>query len=303
MQTLLRVIILIAILSPLTPSVGQLPNTQVFAFDMDKFGEQIEFKNCKLLTGFNPYGYNNQPQWINNNELYITVQTPYDTAQTEIYSLSLLNNILTPVTATRESEYSATLMPDRKNISLIRVDASPEGIQRLWTYPLDRSNSGKNILPLHENIGYHCWLSDKKLALFIVNEASNNLKIVNVEDQSAIQLTSGIGRTLARMNDGKLAFVQKATAQTWYIKALDPISYSSEIIIQTLPGSEDFTLLPDGTILMGSGGKLYSYKIGNAVKEWTEIADFTKYGLNNIKRLTVSRDLDRIALVNDVLRR
>jgi hypothetical protein len=303
MRTLFKLLLFVLLVSSLTPSVAQLPNTQIFCFDLEKFGDQIDFKNCKYLTAFNPYGYNNQPQWINNNELYISVQTPYDTAQTEIYSLSLVSNTLTPVTATRESEYSPTLMPDRKNISLIRADNSSSATLRLWTYPLDRSNSGKDLLSLHQNIGYHCWLSDKKVALSIVDGANNYLKIANVDDQSSIQLTSGIGRTLARMNDGKVAFVQKATAQTWYIKSLDPVTYASEIIIQTIPGSEDFVLLPDGTFLMGSGGKIFSYKIGNPLKDWQQVADLTRFGLFNIKRLAVSRELDKIAVVNDVLRR
>jgi hypothetical protein len=286
-----------------TPSVSQLPRTSVYCFDMDKTGSLIDFKNARFLTAFNPTGYNNQPQWINNNELYIAVQTPYDTNQTEIYSLSLLNNVLTQVTATRESEYSPTLMPDRRNISCIRVDATQYGTQRLWSYPIDRTNIGRDLLPLHQDIGYHCWLNDKKVALFIVNGNNNYLKIVNVEDQSSIQLAGGIGRSMARLSDGKIAFVQKATPQTWYIKALDPVTYTSEIIIQTLPGSEDFEVLPDGTFLMGNGGKLFTYKYGNPENQWFEIADLTKYGLYNIKRLTVSRELDKIAIVNDVIRR
>lgn len=285
------------------PSVCQLPNNSVYCFDMEKFGDQMEFKNAKFLTGFNPKGYNNQPQWVNNNELFIAVQTPFDTNQTELYSLSLLNNTLTQVTATHESEYSPTLMPDRKNVSCIRADATREGTQRLWTYPLDRSSSGRDLLTLHQNIGYHCWLSDKKVALFIVNGTSNYLKIVNVDDQSSIQLSSGIGRCMTRSNDGKLLFVQKATPMTWYIKSMDVSSYTSEIVIETLPGSEDFVLLSDGTLLMGSGSKLYSYKLGNPEKQWFEIADFSKYGVMNIKRLAVSREIDKIALVNDMSKR
>lgn len=298
--SLLLTYFLIAVVA--TPSVSQLPNTNIYALDMDKFGEQIDFKNPKFLTGFNHYGYNNQPQWINNNELYLSVQTPFDTSQTEIYSLSLINNIITPVTATREAEYSPTLMPDRRNFSCVRVDARPPHTQRLWQYPLDRSNGGKEILSLHQDVGYHCWLSDTKLALFIVSGAGNYLKLVNVTDQSSIQLFGGIGRSLARLPDGKLAYVQKATPQTWYIKWLDPNNYATDVVIQTLPNSEDYALLPDGTFLMGSGSKLYSYKLGNPEKQWKEVADLSKYGINNIKRLAVSRELDKIAIVTDVMR-
>jgi hypothetical protein len=285
-----------------TNSVAQLPNTNIYCLDMDKFGDQIDFKNVKFLTGFNRYGYNNQPQWINNNELYLSVQTPFDTSQTEIYSLSLLNNIITPVTATREAEYSPTLMPDRRSFSCIRVDAGGRNTQRLWAYPLDRSNGGREVLTLHQDVGYHCWLSDNKLALFIVNGTSNYLKLVTVSDQSSVQLFGGIGRSMGRLPDGKLAYVQKATPQTWYIKWLDPNNYSTDVIIQTVPGSEDYTLLPDGTFIMGNGSKLYSYKIGNPDKQWKEIADLSKYGIFNIKRLSVSRELDKIAIVTDTYR-
>jgi hypothetical protein len=303
MNKLPNLITFLAVIFVMTTAVCQLPNTNIYCMDMEKFGDQMEVKNPKFLTAFNSYGYNNQPQWVNNNELYIAVQTPYDTSQTEIFSLSLLNSTLTQVTATRESEYSPTLMPDRKNVSCIRVDATRAGTQRLWSYPMDRTSSGRDLLPLHQDIGYHCWLSDKKIALFIVAAAGNYLKLVNVEDQSSIQLQTGIGRSLARMSDGKLAFVQKATPQTWYLKSMDANSYNTDIIIETLPGSEDFAFLSDGTFIMGNGSKLYSYKIGNPVKQWTEIADLSKHGVTNIKRLTISRDQDKIAIVNDVVYR
>ena len=279
-----------------------LPNTNIFCFDMDKFGEQYEFKNPKFLTGFNPTGYNNQPNWMNNNELYISVMTPRDTFQTDIYSLSFLNNVITRITSTTESEYSPTLTPDRKHFSCVRVDVGRQPAQRLWIYPLDRTDAGRDILPLHQSVGYHSWLTDKKVALFTLDGGNNFLKIVNVEDQSSIQLMSGIGRSFGKLPDGRLAFIQKASAQTWYIKSLDPISYSSDIVIQTLPGSEDFVILPDGTIFMGNGSKLYTYKFGDVQKEWREVMDFAKYGIGNIKRMAINRDLNRIALVNDFSR-
>jgi hypothetical protein len=293
----------IVIVSQTTPSVAQLPNTQVYAFDLGRDGAGFTFLRCKLMTAFNPYGYNNQPQWVNNNELYLAVQFPNDTNQTDIWSLSLINNVITRVTATPESEYSPTLMPNRTGVSCVRVDAGRSGTQRLWTYPLDRSSTGKDLLSLHPNVGYHCWLSDKKLALFMVDGSNNYLKLVNAEDQSSIQLTGGIGRSLARMNDGKLAYVQKQTAQQWLIKTLDPLSYGGTTIAETLPGSEDFALLADGTFLMGLGSKMYALYPADPQKQWREVADLAQFGVINIKRLSVSREGDKIAIVNDLSRR
>lgn len=293
------VAVAIIIVSQMTPSVAQLPNTQVFAFDLGRDGAGFTFLKCKMLTSFNPYGYNNQPQWVNNNELYLAVQFPNDTNQTDIWSLSLLNNVITRVTATPESEYSPTLMANRTSVSCVRVDAGRSPVQRLWMYPLDRSSVGKDLLPLHQGVGYHCWLSDKKVALFVVDGSNNYLKLVNAEDQSSIQLTGGIGRSLARMNDGKLAYIHKQTQKQWLIKTLDPLSYSGTTIAETIPGCEDFALLADGTFLMGAGSKMYAIYPSDPQKEWREVADLAQFGITNIKRLAVSREGDKIAIVND----
>jgi hypothetical protein len=283
-----------------TPSVSQLPVTHVYCFDMERDGAGINVKNGRFLTAFNQQGYNNQPNWVNNNELYIAVQTPYDTNQTDILSLSVWNNTVTRITATAESEYSPTIMLDRRSFSCVRTDVGGGGsTQRLWAYPLDRSNSGRDLLSLQQNVGYHCWLSDKKVALFIVDGQKNYLKIANIDDQSSIQLMPEIGRSMARMSDGKLAFVQKGGAQ-WAIKSLDPASYNSTVLIETLPGSEDFTLMSDGTFIMGNGAKLYAYNPADATKEWRELVDLSKYGLSNIKRIAISRDMDKIAIINDI---
>jgi hypothetical protein len=300
-----KIIALVAVVffTHATHSVAQLPNTQVYAFDLGRDGAGFSFLRCKMLTAFNPYGYNNQPQWITNNDLYLAVQFPNDTNQTDIWSLSLLNNVITRVTATPESEYSPTLMPDRRSISCVRVDAGGSTTQRLWSYPIDRSSTGADVLSLHPSVGYHTWLSDKKLALFMVDGTNNYLKLVNADDQSSIQLTFGIGRSLARMKDGKLAFVHKETPQKWVIKTMDPVSYKSTPIAETVQGSEDFALLSDGTFLMGFGPKIFAMYPSDPKKEWIEVADLSKFGLTNIKRLAVSREGDRIAVVNDLARR
>ena len=281
---------------------AQLPNTNIYVLNMDRSGaSSYQFSRPRFLTAFNIYGYNNQPYFINNNELYITVQAPDDTTQTDIYSLNLLNDVKTRVTATPEAEYSPQLSPDHGYFSCIRADAGKSKTQRLWVYPLDRSGEGQAVLKYTTDVGYYCWLGNDKLAIFKLNGASNYLMLTNTKDESSVQLTNNIGRTLLQMPDGKLAYIQKATEQTWYIKSMDPLTYSSEIIIQTLPYKEDFVLLSDGTFLMGSGSKLYSYKMGE-VRAWKEIADFEQYGILNIKRIAISRESDKIAIVDDLNR-
>ena len=105
------------------------------------------------------------------------------------------------------------------------------------------------------------------------------------------------------MNDGKLAYVQKQTARQWLIKTMDPLSYAGTTIGETVPGSEDFALLADGTFLMGVGSKMYAMYPADPQKQWIEVADLAQFGIYNIKRLSVSREGDRIAIVDDRTRR
>jgi hypothetical protein len=281
----------------LTLGMAQLPTTNVYLFSIQRTGDNFTFYTPRFLTGFNKYGYNNQPHFVSNNEIYLTVGLAGENGKTDVYSLSLLDNVKTQVTATGEPEYSPAVTPDRSFFSCVRVDR--DNIQRLWKYPLNRASAGLPVFRTVQDIGYHCWLDNKNLALYMKRGSSNYLRIINTDTEAATDLTTNIGRSLVKLPNGKLGFIHKASEKEWYIKQMDVNSFGSEIIAQTLPGVEDFICLSDGTLIMGYSGKLYAYKPGGAQKEWREMVDLRAYGILNIKRLAVSREGDKIALVND----
>jgi hypothetical protein len=250
----------------------------------------------QFLTSFNPYGYNNQPSFFSLTEIYLTVQTPGDTTQTDIQALDLATRIRTPVTATPTAEYSPTRMPDGQSFSAVRVEE--DGSQRLWTFPLSRLDNGQPVFPDILSVGYHCWLNDTLVALFLVGEngAAHTLAVAGTRAQKIQRIASNIGRTLLTMPDGRLAFVQKATEQTWFVKAYDPRRQASDILFKTLPGVEDFAVLPDGSFLSGRGPKLFHLR-PDRNPEWKEIADLSAYGVTSISRLAVSQDYRLVVVV------
>ncbi|TNE55555.1 MAG: hypothetical protein EP344_13205 [Bacteroidetes bacterium] len=250
----------------------------------------------RFLTGFNPKGYNNQPQFFSSSELYLTMQDPADTTQTDIFALDLLRRTTTRITATKTPEYSPTLMPGGRQFSAVRVE---EGIgQRLWAFPCDRSDNGRPIFPNITNIGYHCWLRDTLAAVFQVGEdnAPHALALVGIEGQKPVRIAFNIGRCLQKMPDGRLAYVHKATDSIWFLKSYDPVLKGTDILVRTLPGSEDFTVLPDGTFIVGNGTKLYQYQ-PRRQQEWKEIADLKQYGVKSITRLACSLDGKLVVVV------
>lgn len=252
------------------------------------------FYRPQVLTDFNKNGYNNQPSFFGNDELYISVQTAEDTTQTDIYKLSPTEKKKYRVTKTQTPEYSPTLMPDGEYFSVVRVET--DGRQRLWKLPLDRSTSGKPILPEMDKIGYHFWLNDSELALFNVGK-TNSFSIANVDTGTNIKLATSIGRCFQKTATGNLAYVFKATESTWIVQEMDLATKKSTRLIKTLDGAEDFVILDDGTFIMGHGSTLYKFHPAYDIA-WLPVADFSYYGIKNITRLAVNQN-NRIAIVSN----
>ncbi|MBL7807494.1 MAG: hypothetical protein JNN28_06765 [Saprospiraceae bacterium] len=265
--------------------------TDLLLFSLNKGADSLWRPDLpKFMSAFNRGGYNNQPNFFSNTELWLTVQYTSDTTQTEIVSLDLTQKTQARVTATPQTaEYSPTLMPGGKRFSVVRVEE--DGNQRLWSFPLDRSDNGRIELPAIYNVGYHCWLRDTLLALFIVGDEGqpHTLQSVGLKGQKMQRIASNIGRCLIKRPDGKLLFVQKPTEQTWFLKTWDPKTNQQEIVVKMPAGTEDFALLSDGTLLAGNGVKLFQYKAPRD-QDWKEVADFSKYGVRKITRLAVSKD-------------
>lgn len=274
-----------------------IPVTDVYAFAMKKLNDTTyNFSNPRFLTNFNMDGYNNQPHFFKENELYLTIQFP-DTEQTDIFSLNLDNDEVTQITATVEGEYSPTIMPDRNDFSAVRIELDGQNTQRLWKFPLDRSTNGEPIFKHITGVGYHHWISPYKAALFVIGQPTT-LVLANTLTGSNIQLMENIGRGMQRLPGDNLAFIHKITPTNWVLKELDTYTYRSKDIIKTLPNSEDFLYLDDGTFIMGNGSKLYKFN-KYSDQDWKEIADFRYFGVKNITRLALSGN-GTIAIVDRV---
>ena len=201
------------------------------------------------------------------------------------------------MTETTTAEYSPTLMFGGQRFSTVVVEE--DGTQRLISYPFDRSDNGRLELPDVTGVGYHCWLRDTLAAVFMVgqNDAPHVLYVVGTRNQKLKRITSNPGRCLLPLSGGKLAYVQKATEQTWYLKIYDHKKQSSEILVKMPVGTEDFALLPNGAYLCGSGSKLWQYRPEHQAN-WQEAGDLSVYGVKNISRLAVSRDGKLAVVVN-----
>jgi hypothetical protein len=73
------------------------------------------------------------------------------------------------VTYTPEGEFSPAVMPDGKDISVVRVEA--DGTQCLWRV-VDKGQKSETsvILADIKPVGYHAWIDERTVALFVLGE-------------------------------------------------------------------------------------------------------------------------------------
>src|SRR5882762_7319360 len=106
-----------------TPAAAP-PSSDIFIvevktkLDRKERTEELKFGEPKKITNFS--GYNNQPFFMPDGQSVL--YTSISNKQADIYRFDGRTDATAQVTNTPESEYSPTLMPDRKNISVVRVE-------------------------------------------------------------------------------------------------------------------------------------------------------------------------------------
>lgn len=272
--------------------IAQAPSTDVYVFDFDLSGNNLNLSNPKLVTYFNDGGYNNQPSFFDDDLLFISSDYKGE-INTEILKLDLRSEKLTRVTKTSQSEYSPTLMPDGKHFSVIRQKNTEPMDQHLWQYPLDMSGEGSAIIDDLTNVGYHAWIGPYKVIMFLVDDPHKMVEY-NVATGSQEIIAEDIGRSLHRKGN-VLYYVEKISRKFWYLKAYNFVHNTVEVITQTLREKEDFVITEDGNFLMSSGGFIFAFD-PDKDNDWRKVEDLSQYGLSNVSRLAISRN--KIAMVN-----
>jgi len=273
-----------------TPSLSPAPSppaSDIFIIDLKGEGKLKLGQPNKITSA---PGYNNQPSFLPDGQgiLYTSIREK----QADIYRYDIPSGSTAQVTNTPESEYSPTLMPDGKSISVVRVEA--DGTQRLWKFSLAGGEPAlilENIKP----VGYHLWIDDHTLALFILGRP-NTLQLADVRTGKADFVIDNPGRILRRLpREEKFTFVHKVSDQEWLVKSFDLKTRAVATIIKTFPGVEDFAWTPRGLLLMARDSKVFSRQESDWA--WVEIGNFANAGLRNITRIAVSPKGDRIAVV------
>jgi hypothetical protein len=241
-------------------------------------------------------GYDNQPSFTNKGDAVLyTVQGE---GQTEIWRFALpkgKNALGAPVqlTHTPESEYSATVTPDGKSYSVIRVEA--DSTQRLWRFPLDGVGDPSLVLERIKPVGYHVWAGDHTLVIFVLGSPAT-LQIADDRSGNAEVKASNIGRALAKVpGRDVVTFLQQEKDSASWITELDIRTGATTRLMQPPPRADYHVWTPDGVLLAAGESKIYRWESG----AWRVLADLAGAGVRRASRLAVSPRGDWLAFVAD----
>lgn len=269
------------------------PSTEIYVFDLIQTDSGFVFQNATNITYQNP-GYDNQPHFKANGELYYVYT---ENGQTDVGVVELNEYSWSQLTFTEGSEFSPTPLPDESGFSAINLQK--DGTQLLWQYP-DFGNP--SVLVSDLKIGYHCWFNKDMIMAFVLGEPST-LQVCNLKTGENTVLQTHIGRSLHKIpNKDLMSFISKEN-EAWEIKSIDPITGNTQTIAPTLPGVEDMTWAPDGTIFMGKDSVLYTFN-PDKDKDWQKayLLDESMFKrdkeiLKGITRLNINQKGDKIAIV------
>ncbi len=269
-----------------------LPITNLYHIELNSQNnpkiEKIEF-----LNNFNLNSYNNQPYFINDDEIYCTIKTKYSNS-TDIYKFNLKDKTIQELITTEANDYSPRNIKELGNgITCVHVNPN-DTVQYLVQYN-DLTNQTYEILLDHPGqVGYYRYYGNGQWICFLVAQPNNLMAIVSNDTKKIF--ASNIGRTFEIEANKDILFVHKILDDKWILKSYKP-STEEMLHIADLPlKSEDFVILKNGEILCSSGSQILI--LNKVQKTWQSYLDFSPWGIMNIGRFTIKNN--RIILVNEI---
>ncbi|MBA3649453.1 MAG: PD40 domain-containing protein [Chitinophagales bacterium] len=288
--------LIIVLFSPgLLVAQNEFPATDLYLIDIKMVKGLPTFGEAKKITDWK--GYDNQPSFTPDGKsvLYTSVR---ESGKADIFRYNMEEDRTTPeINTPLTAEYSPQLTPDRLNISCVRV-MEDDSTQILVKFS-NKDDNATVLFPKLQPVGYYCWATNDVVAMFVLGDTST-LQLGNVRTGQIKIVGKNIGRCLQKVpNRNAFSYVQKSDDSTqWTVHTRDAISGATATVVKCLPGTEDYCWLPDGTLLMGNGSKLYKFKPFLDKNGWVEVADFAGTPVAKFYRIAASLKGDKLCLVS-----
>lgn len=273
------------------PLFSQWPTANLYHFRLGPDGLQ----QPQMLTAFHPYGYNNQPFFLQENVILLT-SDHLSPGMPELWRLDMNKGSLERLSRSAHQEFSPGIRPGTGEISAVRIEPDGQGTQRFWLFDREQPGKGRPVPPALRGVGYYAWKSQDTVAFFLIGDPQL-LVFADLVSGSTDTVARNPGRCLRFEPDGQLVFVHKVTSSDWFLKRYSPETGQISIISRVPRGSEDFCLLPDGSILTTTGSLVYRFRQEQG--SWEPFADLSGYGLRNLTRIATFNG-EQLIIVNQL---
>lgn len=280
--TLIAILFAPAMLSAQAPS-----GTDIYLASMRSSRGVMSFGAVTNVT--DREGYDNQPSFLPDGSAVL--YTSNRGSQTDIYKYDIGTRATSAVTQTSpESEYSPAVTPRGNSFTVIRVES--DSAQRLWKFDLDGGNP-EVILPDIMPVGYQAWGNAFTLGIFVLGSPAT-FQIADTRTGVGEIVAYNVGRSIHKIpNRHKISFTHMVP--DYWIKEIDIDSRAVRPLVRLME-SEFYAWTPDGSVITGSGSKLFRWRYTGG-SAWEEVADFAEAGIEGISRLAVSPQGDWVAIV------
>lgn len=285
-------VVLALLISTAAPVIAQAPESDIFLAPLRRVRDSLVVGTPVNVT--HRTGYDNQPSFLPDSRGILYTAVGAD-GQADIWRYDIAARRTTRVTSTRESEYSATVMPGGLRMSVIRVEA--DSTQRLWSFALDGSDP-QLLLTAQKPVGYHEWLGPMRLATYVLGKPST-LHVVDSDGAHDEVRARDIGRALHRI-PGKDAFsyTQRDSSGALWITVQPASGESETMLIRAASDNEFHAWTPDGTLLSATAGRLVRWNGAlDDTRAWLPVSDLSSAGVRSVTRLAVSPDGKWLAFV------
>lgn len=260
----------------------------------------LEVANLQNVTARE--GYDNQPFFLPDGKsmLFTSEITSTDGSQTDAMQYDLQRGEITNLSGSKQSEYSPTLMPNKTHYSVIAVDT--DGKQKLWSYPLHEGTK-KELLPAVEPVGYHTWINDSEVMLFVLGEP-HRLEQASIKTGKTKVIDTNIGASLfvipgtEQVSYSRAILDKEQQPSAWELVAFDPSTKESTVLTHLPDNAYYYSWTPDGKAIAANQSNLLQWdRTLDNTDKWRRFADVSQQCPKGVSRLAVNPQQTKIALV------
>lgn len=269
---------------------AQVPNTDVWLFKLET-NKQKQTVLAEPLNVSNREGYDNQPSFSPDTKCLFYVMMKED-GQTDIYCYDLRSKINKPITRSKESEYSPTIIPGGKKLATVMVEK--DSVQRIHLLNPELGFDDAKIEI--DSVGYYTFVNADTLVYYKLTQP-HSLRFYSQNQREDKWLCNNPIRTFKMINRHSFIYGIKDSASVTFYRYDFLLRKASRYA--TYPStSEDIFWDEQLGLLKSEGTQILRYD--EEKRDWILLYDLSSFGIKKITRFCIDPSHKYLSVVNNL---